>query len=74
MSPEPFKPVLDRILAAQPEIFLQNHEGYYRHRDVAELIQQFVDLRAALANLLSDDYGTANARAEARALLAGWSK
>jgi len=74
VSAEPFKAVLDRILAAQPEIFLQNHEGYYRHRDVTELVQQLVNHRAALENLLSDDYGTANARAEARSLLAGWNK
>lgn len=71
---EPFKAVLDRILAAQPEVFLQNHEGYYRHRDVAELVQRLVDHRAVLESLLSDDYGTANARAEARELLAGWKK
>lgn len=72
MSAEPFKLVLDRIVAAQPEIFLQNHEGYYRHRDIAGLIQALVDHRAALENLLSDDYGTANARAEARRLLGTW--
>lgn len=70
MSAEPFKAVLDRILAAQPEIFLQNHEGYYRHRDVADLIQALVDHRAALAGLMLDGM----ARAEARALLDRWSK
>lgn len=70
MSAEPFKVVLDRVLAAQPEIFLQNHEGYYRHRDVADLIQALVDHRAALAGLMLDGM----ARAEARALLDRWSK
>lgn len=70
MSAEPFKVVLDRVLAAQPEIFLQNHEGYYRHRDVADLIQVLVDHRAALAGLMLDGM----ARAEARALLDRWSK
>jgi len=70
VSAEPFKVVLDRVLAAQPEIFLQNHEGYYRHRDVADLIQVLVDHRAALAGLMLDGM----ARAEARALLDRWSK
>lgn len=69
----PLKTVLDRVLDAQPEIFLQNHEGYYRHRDIADLIQGLVDHRMALANLMLDDYGTANARAEARRLLDGWN-
>jgi hypothetical protein len=43
MSKEPFKPVLDRILAAQPAIFLQNHEGYYRHDDVSALVGVVTD-------------------------------
>jgi len=70
---EPFSAVVARVLDAQPEIFLQNHEGYYRHRDVASLIGVLINQRTAIENLLSDDYGTANARAEARQLLEGWS-
>lgn len=74
MSAEPFKSVVDRVLDAQPEIFLQNHEGYYRHRDIASLIEALVNHRAAVQNLLSDDYGTYDARQEARALLEAWNK
>jgi hypothetical protein len=73
MSREPFSAVIARVLDAQPDIFLQNHEGYYRHRDVSELVQQLLAHREKLQNLLSDDYGTANARAEARTLLDGWN-
>lgn len=43
VNAEPFKVVLDRILAAQPAIFLQNHEGYYRHDDVGGLIEVVTD-------------------------------
>jgi hypothetical protein len=38
-----FKPMLDRMLDAQPKIFLQNHEGYYRHDDVSALIGVVAD-------------------------------
>lgn len=31
--------VLRRVAAAQPEIFLSGHEGYYRHSDIAALIR-----------------------------------
>ena len=69
-----FQVPLRRVIKAQPDIFLQNHEGYYRHADVAAIVQALVDHRAAVQNLLDDDYGTANARQEARALMAEWLK
>lgn len=31
--------VLRRVTAAQPETYLTNHEGYYRHSDIAALIR-----------------------------------
>lgn len=32
--------VLKRVVAAQPKIFLQGHEGYYRHADISALIRE----------------------------------
>lgn len=45
------KAVLARVMDAQPEIFLQNHEGYYHHRDISALIQALGDYQAAAINL-----------------------
>lgn len=35
--------VLKRVCAAQPEVFLSGHEGYYRHSDIAALIRAVGD-------------------------------
>lgn len=34
-----FQNVLRRVIAAQPKIYLSGHEGYYRHADIARLLQ-----------------------------------
>ena len=67
-----FAQTMKRVVFAQPDVMLQNHEGYYLHRDVAGLVAALVNQKRAIENLLSDDYGTANARAEARKLLEEW--
>jgi len=42
-STESFHEVLKRVVAAQPEIYMVGHEGYYRHDDIARLIIELTD-------------------------------
>lgn len=49
MVNETINDVLKRVTAAQPEVFLEGHEGYYRHSDIARLIRE-------LPTALSDDF------------------
>lgn len=42
-SSDNFPDVLKRVVAAQPEIYMAGHEGYYRHDDIARLIIELSD-------------------------------
>lgn len=53
-SSESFHEVLKRVVAAQPEIYMSGHEGYYRHDDIARLIIELSDRASDDARLLME--------------------
>lgn len=42
---------VERLRAAQPKIFLNSHEGYYRHDDVLAVIVAFGVMNASLKQI-----------------------
>lgn len=47
--------VMRRVVAAQPEIFMTGHEGYYRHSDITALILEIGRLRGRLYDQLDNE-------------------
>lgn len=44
---ETIQEIIRRVSKDQPEIFLQNHEGYYRHSDISALLREIARLRSS---------------------------
>lgn len=40
--------IISRVSKAQPKVFLQNHEGYYRHSDISALLREIARLRSSV--------------------------
>lgn len=40
--------VIRRVCESQPEVFLGDHQGYYRHADVSALVREISRLRASI--------------------------
>ena len=44
---ETIQEIISRVSKAKPKVFLQNHEGFYRHSDISAILREIARLRSS---------------------------